>query len=257
MPDATTQSLTGARGADVAGVHVHSIRMSGLVAHQEILFGATGETLTIRHDSLHRSSFMPGVLLAVREIASSGPASPSASSRCSGSNSLPLRDILGPGLRVAIVGTIAAWDRAALEHYYATPGNSFWLLLHESGLTPVRLDPGEEHRLPEFGDRAHRPGAHGAVPARRAAALRRRRVPPRAAPGAARGMVAFVSKTAASSYARAAGERLPRGYGELTWRSPVARRSCSPARPGRTTACTCRCGSRCGAISPTRSRRSS
>jgi 4-hydroxy-tetrahydrodipicolinate reductase len=69
VPDGTTQTLDGARGADVAGVHVHAVRMAGMVAHQEVLFGATGETLTIRHDSLHRSSFMPGVLLGVREIA--------------------------------------------------------------------------------------------------------------------------------------------------------------------------------------------
>jgi 4-hydroxy-tetrahydrodipicolinate reductase len=69
VPDATTQSLPGARGADVAGVHVHSVRVAGLVAHQEIIFGATGETLTIRHDSFDRRSFMPGVLLAVRGIA--------------------------------------------------------------------------------------------------------------------------------------------------------------------------------------------
>jgi 4-hydroxy-tetrahydrodipicolinate reductase len=69
MPDATTQSLDGARGADVDGVRVHSVRLAGLVAHQEILFGTEGETLTIRHDSLHRSSFMPGVLLGVREVA--------------------------------------------------------------------------------------------------------------------------------------------------------------------------------------------
>jgi 4-hydroxy-tetrahydrodipicolinate reductase len=67
-PDATTQSLDGARGADVSGVHVHSIRLAGLVAHQEVLLGGHGETLTIRHDSLTRESFMPGVLLAVREV---------------------------------------------------------------------------------------------------------------------------------------------------------------------------------------------
>ncbi len=67
-PDATTEALDGARGADVDGVHVHSLRVSGMVAHQEIIFGAEGETLTIRHDSLDRVSFMPGVLLAVREI---------------------------------------------------------------------------------------------------------------------------------------------------------------------------------------------
>jgi 4-hydroxy-tetrahydrodipicolinate reductase len=67
-PDATTAELAGARGAEVEGVRVHSVRLPGLVAHEEILFGAEGETLTIRHDSLDRSSFMPGVLLAVREI---------------------------------------------------------------------------------------------------------------------------------------------------------------------------------------------
>ncbi|MCP3797833.1 4-hydroxy-tetrahydrodipicolinate reductase [Allokutzneria sp. A3M-2-11 16] len=67
-PDATTESLDGARGADVDGIRVHSLRLAGLVAHQEVLFGGTGETLTIRHDSLHRSSFMPGVLLGVREV---------------------------------------------------------------------------------------------------------------------------------------------------------------------------------------------
>jgi 4-hydroxy-tetrahydrodipicolinate reductase len=69
-PDATTQALDGARGADVDGIRVHSVRMSGLVAHQEIIFGAQGETLTIRHDSLDRSSFMPGVLLGVRGVSS-------------------------------------------------------------------------------------------------------------------------------------------------------------------------------------------
>jgi 4-hydroxy-tetrahydrodipicolinate reductase len=67
-PDATSTGLPGARGAEVDGVRVHSIRASGLVAHQEVLFGSEGETLTIRHDSLHRSSFMPGVLLAVRQV---------------------------------------------------------------------------------------------------------------------------------------------------------------------------------------------
>lgn len=67
-PDATTDSLPGARGADVEGVAVHAVRLTGLVAHQEVLMGAAGETLTIRHDSYDRASFMPGVLLAVREI---------------------------------------------------------------------------------------------------------------------------------------------------------------------------------------------
>jgi 4-hydroxy-tetrahydrodipicolinate reductase len=69
IPDATTQELSGARGADVAGIRVHSQRVRGLVAHQEVLLGATGETLTIRHDSLDRVSFMAGVLLGVRQVA--------------------------------------------------------------------------------------------------------------------------------------------------------------------------------------------
>lgn len=67
-PDATTSALEGARGALVDDVRVHSVRLAGLVAHQEVLFGGEGETLTIRHDSLDRKSFMPGVLLGVREI---------------------------------------------------------------------------------------------------------------------------------------------------------------------------------------------
>jgi len=67
-PDATSTGLDGARGANVDGVPVHSIRLAGLVAHQEILFGTQGETLTIRHDSIDRTSFVPGVLLAVRKI---------------------------------------------------------------------------------------------------------------------------------------------------------------------------------------------
>lgn len=68
QPDATTHSLEGARGATVDGIHVHSVRARGLVAHQEVILGGTGETLTIRHDSLDRTSFMPGVLLGVREV---------------------------------------------------------------------------------------------------------------------------------------------------------------------------------------------
>jgi len=70
MPDATTTALDGARGARVDGVPVHSVRARGLVAHQEVLLGTTGETLTIRHDSYDRQSFMPGVLLGVREVGS-------------------------------------------------------------------------------------------------------------------------------------------------------------------------------------------
>jgi 4-hydroxy-tetrahydrodipicolinate reductase len=72
-PDATRQEVAGARGAGVGDVRVHSVRLSGLVAHQEVLFGGHGETLTIRHDSLDRASFMPGVLLAVRGLASLPP----------------------------------------------------------------------------------------------------------------------------------------------------------------------------------------
>lgn len=68
-PDATTHDPDGARGATVDGIPVHAVRMAGLVAHQEVLLGSEGETLTIRHDSLHRSSFMPGVLLACRKVA--------------------------------------------------------------------------------------------------------------------------------------------------------------------------------------------
>jgi len=58
----------GARGSEVHGVRVHSLRLPGLVAHQEVIFGGTGETLTIRHDSIHRESFMPGVCLACRKV---------------------------------------------------------------------------------------------------------------------------------------------------------------------------------------------
>lgn len=68
MPDATTTALAGARGADVDGVRVHAVRLAGLVAHQEVLLGGSGESLTIRHDSYDRASFMPGVLLGVRTV---------------------------------------------------------------------------------------------------------------------------------------------------------------------------------------------
>ena len=68
MPDKTTKSLDGARGAKVGEVPIHSVRLRGLVAHQEVLFGDKGETLTIRHDSLDRSGFMPGVLVGIRNV---------------------------------------------------------------------------------------------------------------------------------------------------------------------------------------------
>jgi 4-hydroxy-tetrahydrodipicolinate reductase len=70
MPDATTTSLDGARGASVGDIPVHSVRLRGLIAHQEVLLGGLGETLTIRHDSLDRAGFMPGVLLGVRKVIS-------------------------------------------------------------------------------------------------------------------------------------------------------------------------------------------
>ena len=69
VPDATSTGLEGARGADVDGIHVHGLRIRGLVAHQEVILGGVGETLTIRHDSLDRVSFTPGVLLGLRQIA--------------------------------------------------------------------------------------------------------------------------------------------------------------------------------------------
>lgn len=69
-PDATSSALPGARGAQVDGIPVHSVRLRGAVAHEEVVFGNAGEVLTLRHDSLDRSSFMPGVLLAVRMVAS-------------------------------------------------------------------------------------------------------------------------------------------------------------------------------------------
>lgn len=69
MPDATEQFLEGARGADVDGVPVHAVRMRGMVAHEEVIFGAQGQSLTIRQDSYDRSSFTPGVLVGVRNIA--------------------------------------------------------------------------------------------------------------------------------------------------------------------------------------------
>lgn len=68
MPDATTSALAGARGATVGDIPVHSVRLRGLVAHQEVLLGGIGETLSIRHDSIDRVGFMPGVLLGVRKV---------------------------------------------------------------------------------------------------------------------------------------------------------------------------------------------
>lgn len=69
-PDATSHAIDGARGARIDGIPVHSVRARGLVAHQEVILGGVGETLTIRHDSLDRASFMPGVLLGIRRVGS-------------------------------------------------------------------------------------------------------------------------------------------------------------------------------------------
>jgi len=68
MPDATSSGLAGARGAKVGDVPIHSVRLRGLVAHQEVVLGDLGETLTIRHDSIDRTGFMPGVLLGIRKV---------------------------------------------------------------------------------------------------------------------------------------------------------------------------------------------
>jgi 4-hydroxy-tetrahydrodipicolinate reductase len=73
VPDATTDQLEGARGATVAGIPVHSVRMRGLVAHQEVLLGGPGELLTIRHDTLSREAFVPGVLLALERLSELPP----------------------------------------------------------------------------------------------------------------------------------------------------------------------------------------
>ena len=67
-PPTHKQTLPGTRGGETSGITIHSVRLPGLVAHQQVMFGAPGETLTIRHDSMGRESFMPGVLLAVREV---------------------------------------------------------------------------------------------------------------------------------------------------------------------------------------------
>lgn len=69
QPDATDQSLDGARGADVQGVPVHAVRMTGMVAHEQVIFGTQGQTLTIKQDSYDRDSFVPGVMVGVEKIA--------------------------------------------------------------------------------------------------------------------------------------------------------------------------------------------
>jgi 4-hydroxy-tetrahydrodipicolinate reductase len=72
-PPEESETVSGSRGGDVDGIHIHSLRLPGSVAHQEVVLGTAGETLTIRHDSLDRTSFMPGVILAVKKVPSLGP----------------------------------------------------------------------------------------------------------------------------------------------------------------------------------------
>ena len=128
----------------------------------------------------------------------------------------PDRALLRPGLRVVIAGTVGRTHRP--ERYYAGPGNRFWELLHGSGLVPELLDPDRVGRLPELGvgltdlvlERVRRPCQEPEVLIHREpfdSALAAVRPP----------VVAFVSKTAATWYARGAGERAPRGYGEPGW----------------------------------------
>ena len=128
----------------------------------------------------------------------------------------PDRSLLRPGLRVLVAGTTGRGRRPA--QYYAGPGNQFWALVHASGLVAERLSPDRAERLPALGvgltdlviERMEVAGREPEVVVHRApfdAAVR----------AAAPRVVAFVSKTAATWYARGAGERLPRGYGELDW----------------------------------------
>ncbi|MDQ2756640.1 MAG: mismatch-specific DNA-glycosylase, partial [Actinomycetota bacterium] len=128
----------------------------------------------------------------------------------------PDRSLLRPGLRVVIAGTIGRGRRPS--RYYAGPGTRFWDLLHDSGLVPERLSPDLADRLPTLGvgltdlvlERVHPPG-------REASMVVHRRPFDRAIRSARPQVVAFVSKTAATWYARAAGQRLPQRYGELGW----------------------------------------
>ncbi len=125
-----------------------------------------------------------------------------------------LPPILRPGLRAVLVGTRGQSGSPHRLHYYDGPGNSFWALLFDSGLTPVRLEPAEDDRLPDFGlgltDLVYRDGS--AEVARLHGQLRHS--VPR--------VVAFVSKSAAGAYASVTRQRRPRGYGPLSW--PVAGR---------------------------------
>lgn len=121
-----------------------------------------------------------------------------------------MKPILAPGLRAVIVGTRGRTSSPHNEHYYDRAGNQFYRLLFESGLTPRQLRPDEDELLPQFGigvtDLVYTDGVPDLVGFRRQI----RRADPT--------VVAFVSKTAASSYASEAGERQPKGYGALSWK---------------------------------------
>jgi TDG/mug DNA glycosylase family protein len=120
-----------------------------------------------------------------------------------------IRDVLAPGLRAVIVGTTGRSGSPHRHDFYDGPGNQFWNLLHLSGLTPVRLQPDDAARLPTYGlgltDLVYRDDEADLAGLTRK--LRRARPT----------VVAFVSKTAATSYASEAGERRPRDYGPLSW----------------------------------------
>ncbi|MGI3780093.1 MAG: mismatch-specific DNA-glycosylase, partial [Janthinobacterium lividum] len=128
----------------------------------------------------------------------------------------PDRSLLRPGLRLVITGTVGRGRRPA--QYYAGPGNRFWELLHGSGLVDERLGPDQVGRLPDLGvgltdlviERVQRAGREPEM-------VVHRRPFDQAVRAVAPQVVAFVSKTAATWYARGAGERLPQGYGELGW----------------------------------------
>ena len=192
MPDATTQALDGARGADVDGVRVHAVRAAGLVAHQEIVFGTEGETLTIRHDSLDRTSFMPGVLLAVRAVALAA-----RTDRRDRVPARPVKDVLATraacGLR-RHPRTQRLAARAALLRRRGQP------VLEPAA--PERADPG----APRPVRRRHAADATGSGSPTSSGATDRPTSPRCIARCAApvREAVAFVSKTAATSYAREA-----------------------------------------------------
>ncbi len=165
-------------------------------------------------------------------------------STSAGSERGNLTDYLEPGLRAVLVGTAGCDGPGERRHYYAGAGNNFWLLLHESGLTPVRLSPEDDLTLPSYGvgltdliwirtpgpdgrpvDRYDLPDFVAKIDKYRPA------------------VVAFTSKTAAAAYARAARERPPATSARSRGPSPTGRRSCCPGRPGPTTACPCRYGS--------------